>query len=472
MTKNVRLAGFIVFLVLFGQTGAEASTDQATNGITPLTLGGSSEILPGTRLKENTVVGPTMQSSANFAAKGMTELGSGVREIAAGSGTGVVASGEATYKTYANINATLLSKRAAYTRAYAEAESELLQYFKGHVDKCNTGEGTKTLSVDTGTGSAANSSTQSTQQCYDRAAGMLRGFVVFSVKDSRPQRTVTVALASSPKTRASLDRVGTTILRTDNVNSAWNAVRAELQTGVMPPVGARLIVDKKTHARYALGFGSAIILKNPDTAMERHLLSAAKLQAQIRARAALVGFLRGDAVYWNGSFSEKMGESARQFDPSGVRALRSSADAMANIGRKIAGVVAHVENGDYSGAVSAASDAVADHSKPATIPTYRSTQDSFLRTFKSTSAYHVVEGGMVPPGVTTRTFEDDSQTWVVAVSIFSPSAKIAAEHAYRQQQSSSSAGMPDSGIRRAGGVKQSAPNPAGPSGQVTSPGDL
>lgn len=421
---------------------------------------------------------PTAQAAANSPDFSVRSQNGSLREIKNGGtyphGRGIIAFGTASYNTYVNLNATLISKRAAYMRAYVRAQEELLDYFHTTTLKCKNHAKNEVEDVETGTDGAANASTHSGQDCYRRNIGTVEGFVLYSVKDHVtdpiPKKSVTVKIVSDPHTRAAVQRVGETIIRTGNVNYAWKEILKELREGILPPLGARLIENRKTKVDYVVGFGSAIILKNRDLAMERHLIQAAAFQARIRSQAALLAFLRGDRVVWSGGFSAKTTEGSSQFDPSAVAAFQSSADKMANIGRKIAGVVAHVEKGDYSSAIADVSNTIGDHSQPDGIPTYRESRHSFLYTLRQTRAYKDVIEGRVPAGLTSRTFEDKAGNWAIAVSIYYQSATIRAQSAYKQQQSAtmdSSAG----GIRRSGGLSESAANPPGPSGQVTPPGD-
>jgi hypothetical protein len=417
---------------------------------------------------------PVAQAAANSPAFSVESQNESLREIKNGGtypyGRGIIAFGTASYNTYVNLDATLIGKRSAYMRAYARAQEELLDYFHTAMLKCEKRVENEVEDVETGTGGAENASIHSRRECYKRNAGTVEGFVLYSVKDHVtdpiPKKSVTVKIVSDPHTRAAVQRVSETIVRTGNVNYAWNEILRELRGGILPPLGARLIEDRKTKEDYVVGFGSAIILKNRDPTMERHLIQAAAFQARIRSQVALLAFLRGDRVVWSGRFSAKTTEGSSQFAPSAVATFQSSADKMANIGRKIAGVVAHMGKGDYSGAITDVSNTIGDHSQPDGIPTYRESRHSFLYTLKQTRAYKGVIEGRVPAGLTSRTFEDKAGNWAIAVSIYSQPAAIRARNAYKQRQSATMS-LSAGSIRRSGGLSESAANPPGPSGQVT-----
>lgn len=486
MNYRILFCGTIVMYCMTAASNVDAKTNVDIDALTPITQGGSTAILPGTHMQRNgTIVAPTMQSAANFAVqnmlggslKGKHEIGSNVYQIKTGSGIGYVSKAQATYGTYKNLTATLISKRAAYMRAYSKTITNLIQFFKQTAINCETKSTNTLMAATTGNvnGNASGASINNMERCMGGVAGSLNGFVIYSLNDNAKEDRVTIAIVTSPKTQEAVDRVGLSVIKTNNVHSAWLSVLSQLETGAIPPVGARLIEDPKTHQSFVIGFGSAIIRPNANPFIAHHLLQGAAMQAKMQSQAALIGFLRGDQSYWNGGYNNKTREGARNFTPSSVRAFRSPADRLARVGRELAGLVAHIQKGDYSGAIATASDDI-DHKQKAGGIAIHNAQNEFLNTLKETSAYSNVERGVLPAGVTSRTFVGSSGHWAIALSIYSPATTRKVEQSYDQMRAQpNSAATPNVQNRivpTTGGMSPTAKNPRGPSGQVTPAGDL
>ena len=73
---------------------------------------------------------PTVQAIAKNLTFSVRGQGGNLREIKNGGtyshGRGIIAFGTVSYNTYVNLSATLISKRAAYMHAYAQAQEEEL----------------------------------------------------------------------------------------------------------------------------------------------------------------------------------------------------------------------------------------------------------------------------------------------------------------------------------------------------------
>lgn len=357
----------------------------------------------------------------------------GVRMIQVGSGTGILSIGSASYQTYDNLNATLLSKRAAYNRAFLVSKKQLVENMQGSELRCDTLADSTLSGIDSGTESLANIKEESKQACLESVQGSLAGYVTFDVLDNTDDKTVRVSLISTPKTRAQIrGNAGATALTSDP-NALFKQVVADVKSGVLPPVGAKVITHAETGEVIVLGYGSAIKRQNSNANIQRKLGDQAKKQSQTLARSALISTLQGSEVYWKGAFDEKQAEFTQQFDYEDP-ALEDPQQAN-KLGEE---------------------------------------RTSFVNQFSASDAYYDVSQGQVPAGVNTRSFNSDDGYWSYSIAVYAPSLEATAKQAARETSRGQSGASQDNTkrINTLGGQNQQSANPKGASGAVSNSGDL
>jgi len=350
----------------------------------------------------------------------------GVMTIAVGSGVGLLSTGSASYQTYDNINATLLSKRAAYNQAFLAAKKGLVEYQKGAEVVCSNLVSMQMDYIDSGTDSMGNTSTSSKEGCADSVAGSLAGYVTYDVFDDTDKKSVRISVISTPKTREQIQANTGAVSVVSDPNEVFKQVVSDIQKGVMPPLGAKVLTNANTGEVVLMGFGSAIIRQNNNARIASRLADAAMRQSQTRARAALLGTMQGEEIYWRGSFDESQVESTEQFeyedpvlqDPSEVEKLDQE-------------------------------------------------RTVFLNQFKETQDYGSLTKGQLPPGVGLRSFVSEDGYWQYTVAVYAPSLSAAAKEAARDQQARGK----DARDAR-GGVNNKGANPRGASGKVSKEDDL
>jgi hypothetical protein len=382
------------------------------------------------------VVSDNLGDAAVHAHNILLEEGQGVRFLQVGSGTGVLAMGQSAYQTYDNINATLLSKRASYQRAANQAKRFLLGHFNQPEITC-TQIGRDVLQIiDTGSESFANAMTLSEEECRNSISAALSGYVTFSVDDDPANQQVSVTLISTPRTQSEITASTGALIVSSQPGEVFNAILADLATGVAPPMGARLIVNPVNGENVVVGFGSAIRRQNSNANLQRRLAEAANEQARMRAQAALLGTLRGEDVYWEGGFDEAQMEGVAQFETD------PSLDA------------------------------------EDVVQVLTEEKSAFLSVMNMSDAYRVVQTGQLPPGVTARTFASEDGYWSFAVAVFSPTLEASARQAAERMRAGREQGTPGAvtGPRtrslQLGGPTDGAANPTGPRGQVSRESDL
>jgi hypothetical protein len=406
---------------------------------------GGSEAVQGDVEVGDTVHTETMQDGLNAANGLLAEDGDGVLLVSTKTGLGTIARASASYNTYQNINATMLSKRGAYFRAYQEAKRQLLVNFDGVQNSCEGAVNDDLVVIDTGVESTANTLTETSEVCKETISGLLAAFIVFDVDDNINEQEVSISVASSTKTRSAFSRLGEAVIQSDDPNAAFQNLMVEIARFATPPMGARMITTPNTGEQVVVGFGSSIIRTNKNKSVAKRLAKAAKSNADTRARNSLVRFLQGDKLYWEGGFDESQIEGSEQFT--------IPVDEEGNVG------------------------------DPQVLDNERNV---FMNVLTDSQAYSTVAAGKVPPGVRTRSFKSEDGYWQFSVAVFQQSATAQARQASRenkaasgkldqmeaQQGSGGSAGRASRALKLEGGLTSGGLNPQGPSGQVSDKEDF
>ena len=437
MSNNKKISIFIVglcclMLILYGSL-CNAASGLSYDDFAPPVNGGSTKVVAAVEKKGDVYKAQTAQDGLNYVYKALMDKGTdGVEEIVVPSGMAFISVCSAGYSSYDNRNATLLSKRAAYTRALAKAKKQLVEQFEGLSSKCENAISESLVSLDSGSDqNQTNKSSSTAEDCKNVVQGMLRGYVTYAIDDRPDKKTVMVAIASSTKTRTAVMNVQGAVLTTTDVRRMWDSTIAEIASGAVPPAGARMITNPINGETIIIGFGSAIVRQNRDSNIARTLKEAALKQAQMRADSSLVGFLKGDKVLWEGRLNEDTTEKAHQFE--------------------------YTPTGD--------------------VKVFDQTKNTFLNKLQSSDDYKVTTAGRLPPGVKKKAFIDQSGDWSIAISIYNRSMTARAEQAGSENIYGVPSQLPppeDTGrmMRMDGGLNEGADNPKGPSGSVTKDSQL
>lgn len=402
----------------------------------PPVSGGADQ--PATEVTQSgdVVTAQNMQDGLSYAYQQLVaDGGNGILTVQTKTGMGIISSVSLGYTRYENLNATLLSKRGAYFKAFNTAQQQLVEYFEGFENNCNAAVSNKTVSIDSGQESLANSVSSTEDSCKEITKGMLAGYVTYSVNDDVENDEVTITLASSTKTRSALTRVKGAIVSSQDPKKAFEYIAKEISLGVVPPMGAKLINDPETGESIVIGFGSSIIRQNKDKNMMRKLAGAAQLQSRQRANSALIAFLQGSTIYWEGGFDEQQVEAGQQFE------------------------VPMDQDGNVQ-------DPVA----------YDATKNTFLNSMVASDEFSSVTGGKLPAGVITKNFPSEDGYWSNTIAIYRSSASATAQK--EAQENTKAVGAHNNSQRTGrtmtieGGITPDSVNPKGPSGSVVRDNDF
>jgi len=338
------------------------------------------------------------QDAINKAVEVQREFDEDITEIKVGSGIGVVARGAASYEQYPNRNATLLSQRQAYVKAYMYAKKNLAEYMNGLTVDAQNELVESSDNIDTDQDSLANSKTVMMENNRQKVEGMLKGFVIYKVDDNLEEKLVTVSIVTTAKTRGETMQANAGTIVAKDFRLAMKQVLAKLKTGVLPPLGGKVISVPTKNQLFFLGFGSEIIRHNKNkTVMRKNKQLALKI-AEMRAKSALLGLITGDQTSWSGDFSQSTEESLKQFNEI------NNEDPM-----------------NEKGAIN--------------FESLEDTRNTYLSRAKTTDAYRSAIKGQLPPGLKSSTWVNGD--WGYALYLYNPESTKKADKIRSKMQESS-----------------------------------
>lgn len=386
--------------------------------------------------KKPAVSAPNAQDAINTAIKNIP-AGNGCEQIKFPSGFGWVSSGTSTYKAMPNKVATLTAQRLAYQKAYLQAKNNLARTLYGLSTEGKTQLATELRTLSTDTDSMANTKDQSSEAITERVNGMLKGYVVYDIKDEQKDSygTVTVTIVATPKTMNASTRVDANSLNADSVREGVKQVLTELSNSLLPPVGGKTILAKTGELAY-VGFGSAVVRDNPDPAIAAKLALESQKIAAMRARSALCGIIVGDDVSSSSKLDSATSEINAQFE-----AINKDDP---------------IEKAQNSGQVKK----------------LEQQKTAFLNSETFKEEISSVRRGVLPPGITVKTFFNEEKTICTAVAVYMPSVSMGADQFRRAMQNSQILQPVDGSSRQGGSDGQPQMPKQGPSGKVQQDADL
>lgn len=417
----------LLSLALVLSLPAFASDKFDLTDLLPAKAGQNIEDAEKVTIKGNVVVGTNDVAAVAVAHKALIESGEdGIKIITVGSGIGILSVASSSYQLFNNSNASLLSKRGAYNKAFIIAKKQFIANKKGVTIACANVVSASVDIIDSGNENVANAIDIQKESCIESVAGSVSGYVTFDVNDDVEERLVRVSLISTPKTRSQISDQTGAIAVTTSPNETFKYIISDLKNGVLPPVGAKVITVPNSNENYVVGFGSAIVRVNKNKSISRKLKSVAKRQAETRARAALLSTLKGEFIYWKGGFDEKLVDKNTQFD--------------------------------YA----------PETLDPSQVNVLNEEKSEFISQLQSTDDYKTLVAGQLPPGVSTKSFTSTDGNWQYTVAIYAPNL----EQSTRMANDGSEKNTSTHKLDAQGGQKEQSKNSQVSSGKVSKSGDL
>lgn len=221
--------------------------------------------------------------------------------VSSAGGIGVCARACATYETGTTQLNQRLSRRSAFVRANAAARVKLAEALSGMSMTAKLRVTGKTSSItksdgetDTTGGASENATEEEITQAVE---AMLKGVAIDRVVDDSDLGMVTVSVFVTPKTLGRGNRRSAELQTAENLRDAMANIVAEVNSGVVPPVGGRVAASSKTGDMAWIGFGSSVVIPGKGKRMEAIAVMNAEKKAEMRAKAALLRMIRGESVY-------------------------------------------------------------------------------------------------------------------------------------------------------------------------------
>jgi hypothetical protein len=398
----------LAVLLLWCVPGLPALAQVSADDFLPAVAGGPREVKDSNkvRVQGRVVEAATAQDAINAAVKENANAlrGGNTPEVGAKivkfpSGLGFVATGAATYRVIENPVATRIAKRKAYVVAFTQAKKGLAEILNGlsNEGKENIRQALKNVNLPKE--EMTNISDDSEEAVTQAVSMMLRGFVIYEVQDDTAQNTVTVSIVTTPKTRGKLARPAPNAVEAESLREGLEQIIQEVRTGVVPPVGGRIITMRATGETAFVGFGSTVVRSSDNSAVQAKLNLAAQKLAAAHSKDALCGLIIGDETSWRGGVVEGLKDEVREFEEL------AKDDPLAK---------------DNSAGVRKLEKA----------------RQTFVAKIQSDEVYTSARKGVLPPGINTRTWFDDDHAWAYSMSVYVPSLTQAAAEAAREMRDS------------------------------------
>lgn len=414
------LAGLIT---LAGPWTAVTYAQVTADDFLPVVQGGPNDVKQPERVavKDKTVTAATAQDAINAAVReNRKELREGdtpevgAKMVMFPSGMGYVASGVAAYRVMENPVATRIAKRQAYVIAFTEAKKNLAEILGG---LSNDGKETirkSLVNINLPKEEMTRIATETDDALTQAVEMMLRGFVIYEVKDDTDEKRIYVSIVTTPKTRGKLARPAPSAIEAESLREGLNQVIAEVRTGLVPPVGGRIITAQHTDETAFVGFGSVVVRTSSSSAMQAKLNLESQKIAAMRSKDALCGLIIGDKMAWEGGVRESLQDEVQEF-------------------------------------TSAAADDPLARQDPAAARKLEAARQAFMSRIESTDLYQSVRRGILPPGINTKTWFDEDRAWAYAMSVYLPSLTNAAATSAREMSESQIVQPIDDGAGKAAG---------------------
>jgi len=426
----------IALVVLLCLVPATVQAQVTADDFLPPVTGGRTDVKQPDKvaMKGDTVSAANAQDAINVAVKeNVKELKDDIEEVGARmvsfpSGLGFVATGAAFYREMPNPTATRIAKRQAYVMAFTKAKKNLAEILGGLSNEGKESVREQLVNINLPEQEMTNISTQSEEALRQTVEMMLRGFVIYEVKDDTANATVYVTIVTTPKTRGKFARPAPNVVEAESLKDGLNQVIAEVRSGLVPPVGGRIITMRSTSETAFVGFGSSVVRTSENRVVQqRHNLDAQKI-AGMRAKDALCGLIIGDKTMWEGSVSESMKDTVQEFE---------SLDRDDPLAAK----------------------------DPAAVRKLEQARETFVSRIQSTDVYTGARSGVLPPGVNTKTWFDDDNAWSYGMSVYVPSLTGIAIRTGEEMRDSTILQPINDGSGRPSGA------PAGDPSRITRPGE-
>ena len=261
------------------------------------------------RLVKNEITGEMAlhaKTAQDAIAAAISSRAPGCRAISFGrNGFGWVATGIAPYAATDQQPATVRqARREARFKAFTDARTRLHSCLRALPPEAQQ-RITRNLEQNDAIRLALVNLATNDRERYEQALGILaRGFVAYAVEDDAASQATRVHLVATPNTATRLTRPTASAMEATSLREGLKQTQAEIESGLIPPVGNRLIVVNATGELALVGYAVTVISVHPEPVAQDQLRAAAGKTATTRATEALVRLAAGDDAGWQSGLSE------------------------------------------------------------------------------------------------------------------------------------------------------------------------
>lgn len=307
-----RACSWIVLSVLIWTSAASAAKPPPDEFAVPLqaasTLPRSATRGPGQArtVQDNLTGKPALQARTAQAAiaAAVGQRAAGCRMVRFGAGFGWVATGSAQYPASDNPVALRRSRQEARFKAFTDASARLAGCVSDLSPQARQRVAESLEQNDAIRLALINLAFTDADKREQAIRILARGYVTHSVADDPNQRTVYVNLVTTSKTATRLTRPAPGAVETTALQEGLRQAQAEIEAGLIPPAGNRLIVVNATGETALVGYAINLIGAHPDPAAQAKLRSDAEKIATKRATDALMGLASSDDAAWQSGLDE------------------------------------------------------------------------------------------------------------------------------------------------------------------------
>lgn len=311
-------------VVLGGLLGWPASSISATQPapdefIVPLQGAVTAPVAPSRKagrvrlIKDDKVGMPVLRANTaqEAIAAAVGQRDAGCRMIRFGNDDfGWVATGIGDYTETENAVTTRRARRSTRFKAFTDAQTRLTACLRGLPPEMRQ-RISERLEQDDAIRLALINLAANDEERRDQALRILaRGFTAYTVDDDAPAHTIRVHLVATPKTAVRLTRPAANAVETVSPAEGLKQTLAEVENGLTPPAGNRLIVVNATGEPAFVGYAVNLVGLHPDPAAQGKLRADAEKIAVRRATEALVGLVTADDA-WQNELDEASRDEAR-----------------------------------------------------------------------------------------------------------------------------------------------------------------
>ena len=126
--------------------------------------------------------------------------------------------------------------------AFEQAKKNLAEHLGGLSNDSKTEMRLALRNINLSDAEMTNISSETIESISQAVDMMLRGFVIYKVKDNPETSVVHVSIVTTPKTRGELARLAPSTFEVASLRAGLNHVISEVKAGVVPPLGAKIVL--------------------------------------------------------------------------------------------------------------------------------------------------------------------------------------------------------------------------------------